>query len=122
MVALAALWLLIQLPLVYAGSWYGFYRAPVWEHPTKTNLIPRQIPVQPWYMNDSYSILVAGLVPFMVIFVELLYVFRSLWLEKSGYYYVFGFLSVICVVHIVTVAEVTVVATYVHLCAEVSVP
>ena len=120
LIALAALWLLIQLPLVYAGSWYGYHRAAVWEHPTKTNIIPRQIPTQHWYKSTVFTSLLAGLFPFMVIFVELLFVFRSLWQDKSGYYYVFGFLSVVCIVHIVTVAEVTIVATYFHLCAEVS--
>ncbi len=120
LVALAALWLLIQLPLVYAGSWYGYHQAAVWEHPTKTNLIPRQIPAQSWYMRNVFTVLLAGLAPFGVIFVELLFVFRSLWQDKSGYYYVFGFLSVVCIVHMVTVAEVTIVATYLHLCAEVS--
>jgi len=122
LIGLAALWLLIQLPLVYVGSWFGYNQAAVWEHPTKTILIPRQIPVQSWYMKSIYSVLLAGLIPFMVIFVELLFVFRSLWQDKSGYYYAFGFLSAVCAVHIVTVVEVTIVATYVHLCAEVSLP
>jgi hypothetical protein len=55
-----------------------------------------------------------------VIFIELLFVFRSLWQDKSGYYYVFGFLSCVSLVLIVTVIEVTIVTTYVQLCAEVS--
>lgn len=71
-------------------------------------------------MRNVFTVLLAGLAPFGVIFVELLFVFRSLWQDKSGYYYVFGFLSVVCIVHMVTVAEVTIVATYLHLCAEVS--
>ncbi len=57
--------------------------------------------------------------PFAVIFIELLFVFRSLWQDKSGYYYVFGFLGVVSLVLIVTVVEVTIVATYIQLCAEV---
>lgn len=61
----------------------------------------------------------SGLVPFAVIFIELLFVFRSLWQDKSGYYYAFGFLSVVSLVNIVTVVEVTIVATYLQLCAEV---
>ena len=58
--------------------------------------------------------------PFAVIFIELLFVFRSLWQDKSDYYYVFGFLTVVSLVLIVTIVEVTIVATYVQLCAEVS--
>ncbi|MCJ1457074.1 hypothetical protein MMC28_007440 [Mycoblastus sanguinarius] len=118
LIGLIALWLLIQLPLVYCGSWYGFHRSSPYEHPTKTNNIPRQIPEQPWYMRSIYSILLAGLIPFAVIFIELLFVFRSIWQDKSGYYYVFGFLSVVSLVCILTVVEVTIVATYVQLCSE----
>lgn len=118
LVGLAALWLLIQVPLVYAGSWLGYHHSQPWEHPTKTNSIPRQVPEQAWYTKNTYTVLLAGLVPFAVIFIELLFVFRSLWQDKSGYYYAFGFLSVVSLVLMITVAEVTIVAIYVQLCAE----
>lgn len=114
------LWLGIQVPLVYAGSYYGFLRSPKWEHPTKTLVAaaPRPIPRQSWYAKSAQSILLAGLVPFAVIFIELLFVFQSLWQDKSGYYYMFGFLAVVSVILMVTIAEVTMVAVYVQLCAE----
>ncbi|MCJ1347503.1 hypothetical protein MMC31_005728, partial [Peltigera leucophlebia] len=118
LISLLALWLLIQLPLVYVGSWYGHHNSQPYEHPTKTSSIPRQIPPQPWYTKFIYSILLAGLVPFAVIFIELLFVFQSLWQDKSGYYYVFGFLSVVSLVCLVTVIEITIVFTYIQLCAE----
>jgi transmembrane 9 superfamily member 2/4 len=60
-----------------------------------------------------------GLVPFAVLFIELLFVFKNLWQDKSGYYYVFGFLSAVSAILIVTVSEVTIIATYSQLCAEV---
>ena len=120
LVGLAALWLLIQVPLVYAGSWVGYHRSKPWEHPTKTSSIPRQIPDSAWYSKGIYTALAAGFVPFAVIFIELLFVFRSLWQDKSGYYYVFGFLGVVSSVLFLTVVEVTIVATYVQLCSEVS--
>ncbi|KAI9816979.1 MAG: hypothetical protein M1832_004963 [Thelocarpon impressellum] len=115
---LAALWVFIQLPLVSAGSWYGYVRTGPWEHPTKTNVIPRQIPAQSWIAKGSQSVLLAGLLPFAVIFIELLFVFKSLWQDKSGYYYVFGFLAVVSAILMITVIEVTIVATYIQLCAE----
>jgi len=118
LIGLIALWLLIQLPLVYCGSWYGFHHSNPYEHPTKTNSIARQIPEQAWYTKNIYSILLAGLVPFAVLFIELLFIFQSIWQDKSGYYYVFGFLSVVSLLSIVAVIEVTIVATYVQLCAE----
>lgn len=121
LVALIALWLLIQLPLVYLGSWYGFVKVGPWQHPIKATVIPRQIPQQTWYIRSLQSILLAGLIPFAVIFIELLFVFKSLWQDKSGYYYVFGFLAVIGVVLIAVIMEVTVIAVYAQLCSEVRV-
>ncbi|KAF2454697.1 putative multispanning membrane protein [Lineolata rhizophorae] len=119
LVALVALWLLIQLPLVYVGSWYGYVYVGAWEHPLKTSAVPRQIPSpQPWYASGLRSILIAGLIPFLVIFVELLFVFKSVWQDKSGYYYVFGFLAVVSTILLVTVVEVAVVSTYAQLGAE----
>lgn len=118
--ALLALWLLIQLPLVYVGSWYGFVRSGAYSHPIKANAIPRQIPPQPWYTRPVQAALLAGLIPFAVIFIELLFVFRSLWQDKSGYYYMFGFLAVVAVILILAVMETTVIAVYIQLCSEVS--
>ena len=120
LVGLLALWLLIQLPLVYVGSWYGFVIVGAWDHPVKPNAVPRQIPQQTWYRTGVQSVLAAGLIPFAVMFIELLFVFKSLWQDKSGYYYVFGFLAVVSVILMITVIEVTIVATYLQLCSEVS--
>lgn len=119
LVALVSLWLLVQLPLVYLGSWYGYVRAGPWEHPTKTSPVPRQIPQLSWYVRGTRSALLIGLIPFAAVFIELLFVFRSIWQDKSGYYYVFGFLGIVSIVLMVTVIEVTIVAIYFQLCAEV---
>lgn len=118
LLAILMLWLCVQVPLVYAGSSYGYLKAPTWEHPTKTSAIARQIPQQSWYIKSMQSILLAGLIPFAVIFIELLFVFQSVWQDKSGYYYVFGFLAVVSLILIVTIAEVTVVTIYIQLCSE----
>ncbi|KAI9759920.1 MAG: hypothetical protein M1835_000273, partial [Candelina submexicana] len=118
LVALLSLWLLVQLPLVFLGSWYSYMRAGPWEHPTKTSPIPRQIPRLAWYTRGTRSALLIGLIPFAAVFIELLFVFRSVWQDKSGYYYVFGFLGIVSIVLVVTVIEVTIVAIYFQLCAE----
>ncbi|OIW32184.1 hypothetical protein CONLIGDRAFT_660259 [Coniochaeta ligniaria NRRL 30616] len=118
LIAIVFLWLCVQVPLVYAGSWYGYVRSGAWEHPTKTAAIPRQVPRQAWYIRGPRTVLLAGLVPFAVIFIELLFVFQSVWQDKSGYYYVFGFLAVVSTILVLTVAEVTVVTIYMQLCSE----
>lgn len=116
--ALVALWLFVQLPLVYIGGHYGFNMAGAWTHPLKPNLIPRQVPIQSWYTQRLQTIILAGFVPFAVVFIELMFVFKSLWQDKSGYYYLFGFLAVVLIILVITVIEVTIVATYLQLCSE----
>ncbi|SPN99568.1 related to putative multispanning membrane protein [Cephalotrichum gorgonifer] len=121
LVAMVLLWLCIQVPLVYVGSWYGYTRSAGWEHPVKTlpaSAPARAVPPRPWYARTLQTALLAGLIPFAVIFIELLFVFRSVWQDKSGYYYVFGFMAVVSAILLVTVAEVTVVAVFAQLCAE----
>ncbi|KAI5817359.1 hypothetical protein BZA77DRAFT_310454 [Pyronema omphalodes] len=117
LIALGAMWLLVSLPLVFVGSYLGFQRE-AWEHPTRTTQIARQIPPQPWYLRLIPSILIGGIIPFAVIFIELLFVFKSLWQDKSSYYYMFGFLGLITGVLVLVVMEISVVMTYFMLCYE----
>ncbi|ODA76717.1 hypothetical protein RJ55_07988 [Drechmeria coniospora] len=118
LIAILVLWLCVQVPLVLAGAYYGYVKVGPWEHPTRTAAIQRQIPPQAWYLQPLQSMLLAGLVPFAVIFVELLFVFQFVWQDRSGYYYVFGFLSVVSAILVTTIAEVTVVTVYMQLCSE----
>lgn len=118
---LAFLWLAIQLPLVHIGSYYGYYRAKPYTHPTRTSNIPRQIPSDniTWYSRNQLLLsILAGLVPFAVLFIELIFVFRSVYLDKSSYYYVFGFLSIISLLLAITIGETVIICLYVQLCAE----
>ena len=122
LIVLVALWLFLQLPLVYIGGWCGYTIGGAWTHPIKANPIPRQIPTQPWHGKTTQGIILAGFIPFAVIFIELMFVFQSLWQDKSVYYYVFGFMGVAAVILVITVIEATIVAMYVQLCSEVSHP
>lgn len=49
-VALLAIWLLISVPLVMIGSYFGQKKQAI-EHPVRTNQIPRQIPPYPFYFR-----------------------------------------------------------------------
>lgn len=120
LVALLVLWLLFQLPLVYLGSYVGYTRVGAWTNPLRTNVIPRQIPAGPANSRSrsTWMILGAGLIPFAVIFIELLFVFRNLWQDRTSYYYVFGFLALTLVLLLITIIEVSIVATYLRLCNE----
>ena len=124
LISLIALWLLIQLPLVYIGSWVGYRYRGAYQHPIAPNATPRQLPAQssPWAHMGIWhpvSALFPGLVPFFVIFIELMFVFQNLWQDKSGFYYMYGFLAVVSALLVVTVVEVTIVAVYWQLSSEV---
>lgn len=122
LIALISLWLFIQLPLVYIGGWFGFERIGAWSHPIKANAIPRQLPQQRWCLRSAQNILLAGLVPFTVIYIELTFACKSLWMDKSTYYYAFGYTSIVGGILAITVVEVTIVVTHLLLCAEVCIP
>jgi transmembrane 9 superfamily member 2/4 len=50
MLKLLLLWFGISVPLVYLGYYFGF-RKQCYQHPVRTNMIPRQVPQQNWYMG-----------------------------------------------------------------------
>lgn len=115
MLVIIAIWFLISVPLSFLGSWLGF-RSPAIEAPVRTNQIPRQIPQAPTYMKPLPTMLMAGLLPFGAIFVELYFIMSSIWFSRI--YYMFGFLFLCYVLMIITCAAVTIVLVYFLLCAE----
>ncbi|KAF7715201.1 Transmembrane 9 superfamily protein [Penicillium ucsense] len=115
MLALVLIWFVISVPLSVAGSWFGFRQAAI-EGPTKTNQIPRQIPPVSGSLRPIPSTLMAGILPFAAIFVELYLITTSLWTNKI--YYMFGFLFLCYGLMIITSAATTVLLVYFLLCAE----
>lgn len=115
MIALLAMWLGIALPLVFIGFYFG-YRKQSYEHPVRTNQIPRQIPEQQWYMNPFISTLMAGILPFGAMFIELYFIFSAIW--ENQYYYLFGFLFLVFLIIIISCSQISIVMSYFQLCAE----
>lgn len=115
LLALIALWFLINVPLVLLGSVIGI-RQGGWKNPTKVNTIPRQIPPTIWYLRPFTSAIMAGILPFAAAFLELFFMMNSLFGTKI--YYAFGFLTLTFVVTALTTATVTVLYVYFALCAE----
>merc|ERR1712159_741323 len=106
---------LFALLLIWVGSYFGFKKAPL-EFPVRTNQIPRQVPVQPWYLSTGLSIIIGGVLPFGAVFVELFFILTSIWMHQ--FYYLFGFLALVLVILFITCGEITVVLCYFQLCAE----
>ena len=115
MFAVLCLWLLVSVPLVFVGAYYGF-KADTIEFPVRVSAMPRQIPEQPWYLRAPLTMAIGGILPFGTVFVELFFILTSIWLNQ--YYYVFGFLLLVYVLLLVTCAEISIVLTYFQLCSE----
>ncbi|KAI9311158.1 transmembrane 9 superfamily member 4-like [Dichotomocladium elegans] len=113
--ALIVMWFGVSTPLVFAGAVVGAKR-PVPDNPVRTHQIPRQIPDQPWYLQLPVCMAIGGLVPFAVIFIEVLFLFKSIWSDQ--YYYMFGFLALAFFILVITTVETAIMITYFTLCNE----
>lgn len=109
------LWFGVSVPMVFAGAYVAYQQEPL-NFPVVTSNIPRQIPVQPFYLNPYLVCFLGGILPFGACFVELFFIMSSIWLDQ--YYYVFGFLLLVYGILVVTCSEVAVVLIYFQLCSE----
>jgi len=109
------LWACVATPLVFVGSYFG-YRADKIEVPTKTNQIARFVPDLPYYAQPPVSCILAGLLPFGSVCIELFFIMSALWLHQL--YYIMGFLMAVLLILCITCAEVAMVMCYLQLCVE----
>lgn len=115
MFAMLCLWFGVSVPLVFLGAYFGFRKANI-ELPVRTNQIPRQIPVQNWFMRPAITIAVGGVLPFGAVFTELFFIMSSIW--QHQFYYLFGFLALVLVILLITCAEIAMALTYFQLTSE----
>ena len=50
--------------------------------PVRTTKYPREVPPLPWYRKAPAQMLMAGFLPFSAIYIELYYIFASVWGHK----------------------------------------
>jgi transmembrane 9 superfamily protein 2/4 len=113
--ALFSLWTCVSAPLVFLGSYFGL-RANKVEVPTKTNQIARVVPQVPWHVQPTVTFFLGGILPFGSVCIELAFIMSALWLHQI--YYVMGFLLGVLLILAATCAQVSMVMTYLQLCAE----
>ena len=61
---------------VFLGYYHG-QKKSAYENPVRTNQIHRQIPEQQWFMSTFPSMLMAGILPFGAVFIELFFIFTG---------------------------------------------
>ena len=113
--AIIALWFFVSVPLSFLGSFLGL-RSEKIANPINTAQIPRQIPRYAWYLRPVQAFLLAGILPFGSIFVEMYFIMKSIWSRE--FYYVFGFIYLVYLMMIITSGLVALVFCYFQLCVE----
>ncbi|XP_030838017.1 transmembrane 9 superfamily member 2 isoform X3 [Strongylocentrotus purpuratus] len=114
LVAILALWFFVSTPLVLIGAYFGLKR-PI-EFPLPTNEIPRHIPKRSCCTRPLPGIIMGGILPFGCIFVQLFFILNGIWSHQV--YYMFGFLSLVAIILVITCSEATIILCYFHLRAE----
>ncbi|PFH33393.1 endomembrane protein 70 subfamily protein [Besnoitia besnoiti] len=119
---LFACWFFVTLPLTIIGGIWGRRRAARqiaggYAFPCKTNKLAREIPRVRWFNRPLFQTIVSGVMPFSGIYIELHYLFMSVWSSNRIYTFYF-FLLLAGVLLFVSAAAVSVLLTYMHLNAE----
>eukprot|EP00759_Apiculatamorpha_spiralis_P046805 PhF_6_TR42941/c1_g3_i2/m.65240/K17085/TM9SF1; transmembrane 9 superfamily member 1 len=104
--ALFALYFLVAFPLTLAGAIAGKNYGGSFNAPCRTKQAHREIPTAPWYRGPIVHIAVAGFLPFSAIYVELYYVFISMWGHQM--FTPFGILYLVFVILLMVTACITV--------------
>ena len=115
-VALFALYFLVTFPLTLAGAIAGKNYTGDFDAPTRTKFAPREIPTTVWYRGPIVHVLIGGALPFSAIYVELYYVFISIWGHQL--FTPFGILYLVFVILLLVTACITVSLTYLQLSGE----
>ncbi|THU49677.1 hypothetical protein C4D60_Mb06t12060 [Musa balbisiana] len=84
--------------------------------PCRTTKFPREIPPLPWFRRTIPQMAMAGFLPFSAIYIELYYIFASVWGHRI--YIIYGILFVVFIILLIVTAFVTVALTYFQLAAE----
>ena len=108
--AVLAIFLFIALPLVVIGTLLGRHASPEADFPCRVNSLPRPIPERTLFTHPLVIVLLTGVLPFGAVFIEIFFIFSSVWSHR--YYYVFHFLLLVMVILVVVTLSVTVIAVY----------
>eukprot|EP00608_Synchroma_pusillum_P001993 CAMPEP_0198432022 /NCGR_PEP_ID=MMETSP1452-20131203/21425_1 /TAXON_ID=1181717 /ORGANISM="Synchroma pusillum, Strain CCMP3072" /LENGTH=232 /DNA_ID=CAMNT_0044152493 /DNA_START=41 /DNA_END=736 /DNA_ORIENTATION=+ len=106
----------VAVPLTFVGSYFG-YSAEALKPPVHTNLIPRAIPHQPWFLHPLVCLPLAAVLPFLALSPVVRTLMDSVWLHEATYD-IYGCLAVAMMLLLFTCAAVSVLVCYAQLAHE----
>ncbi|KAL3502145.1 hypothetical protein ACH5RR_036594 [Cinchona calisaya] len=110
------IWMLLACPLLLFGAKSGKAINLEFQAPCHTTKCPREIPALRWYRGVLPQVAFAGSLPFNVIYIELSYIFATIWGHRV--YTLYGTLCIVFILTIIITALVSIIMTYIQLAAE----
>lgn len=115
-VVIVLIWTLVTSPLLVLGGIAGKNSKAEFQAPVRTTKYPREIPSLPWYRSTIPQMAMAGFLPFSAIYIELYYIFASVWGHRI--YTIYSILFIVFIILLIVTAFITVALTYFQLAAE----
>lgn len=112
----ASIYALVGFPLTVIGGIAGRRLSGTFDAPCRTKNFPREIPAIPWYRTLPFQMLMAGFLPFSAVYIELFYIYSSVW--GHFYYTLYGILTLVFIILNIVTACITVALTYFQLSME----
>ena len=78
---LLVVWFGISIPLVFSGAYFGYKHGAI-AFPVETSLSHYEIPKQPWFLCMPLIVLIGGVLPFGICFVELYFIIQTIWIDR----------------------------------------
>ncbi|CAL5427764.1 unnamed protein product [Camellia sinensis] len=115
-VVIVLIWMLVTSPLLVLGGIAGKNSKTDFQAPCRTTKYPREIPQLPWYRSTVPQMAMAGFLPFSAIYIELYYIFASVWGHRI--YTIYSILFIVFIILLIVTAFITVALIYFQLAAE----
>ncbi|KAG6516170.1 hypothetical protein ZIOFF_026619 [Zingiber officinale] len=110
------IWALVSVPLLVLGGIAGKNSKTEFQASCGTTKYPREIPPLPWYRGTIPQMAMAGFLPFSAIYIELYYIFASVWGHRI--YTIYSILFIVFILLLIVTALITITLTYFQLAAE----
>jgi len=116
-IVILSLFCFVSLPLHVFGGLIGKNTTTDFEAPCRPGKAARQIPTDlPWFRRTPAQLLVAGFLPFSAIYIELHYIFASIWGHRV--YTLFGILFIAFILLLIVSSFITIALVYFRLASE----